>query len=127
VLERGVKAIRADEVALTQMLIAELQAIPSTGSGQRPGVIVYGTRDAELQTATIAFNIAGMSPSEVGLRLDDEYGILCRVGLHCGPAAHKTVGTFPDGAVRFGLGAFNTAQEVQVAVDAVRQLAREAR
>jgi selenocysteine lyase/cysteine desulfurase len=118
VLERGVEAIRAHEVALVQSLIEGLKAIP--------GVTVYGTLDPELQTATVSFNITGMAPSEVGLRLDDEYGILCRVGLHCAPAAHRTMGTFPHGTVRFGLSAFSTAEEVRVAVDAVRQLAREA-
>jgi cysteine desulfurase/selenocysteine lyase len=125
VLERGVEAIRAHELALARALIEGLQALPSTGSGQHPGVIVYGTLDTELQMATVSFNVAGMSPSEVGLRLDDEYGIMCRVGLHCAPAAHKTIGTFPDGTVRFGLSAFNTADEVQAAIDAVHQLAKE--
>jgi cysteine desulfurase family protein len=119
VLERGVEAIRAHEVALTQRLIAGLRAIV--------GVTVYGGRDAELQTATVSFNVAGMAPSEAGLRLDDEYGVMCRVGLHCAPAAHKTFGTFPVGTVRFGLGAFNTAEEVDSALEAVRQLAQEAR
>jgi cysteine desulfurase/selenocysteine lyase len=123
VLERGVEAIRAHEVALAQALIDGLRAIPSAGSGQRSGVTVYGGLDAELQTATVSFNIAGMAPSEVGLRLDDEYGIMCRVGLHCAPTAHKTVGTFPDGTVRFGLGTFNTLEEVNAAVNAIRSLA----
>jgi cysteine desulfurase/selenocysteine lyase len=124
VLERGVEAIRAHEVALTQRLIDGLRDIPSTGSGQRPGVTVYGGLDANRQTATVSFNIAGMAPSEVGLRLDEEHGVLCRVGLHCTPAAHKTIGTFPDGTVRFGLGAFSTAEEVNAAVEAVQRLAR---
>ena len=74
----------------------------------------------------MAFNIAGMPPSEAGLRLDEEFGILCRVGLHCAPAAHRTLGTFPDGSVRFGLGAFNTEEDVDYAVSAVQQLAEEA-
>jgi cysteine desulfurase / selenocysteine lyase len=117
VLDRGVEKIRAHEVALTRALIDGLRTIP--------GVTVYGTLQPEQQAATVAFNIAGMAPSEVGLRLDDDHGILCRVGLHCSPAAHKTIGTFPVGTVRFGLGAFNAAQEVQVAVDAVRRLIRE--
>jgi cysteine desulfurase/selenocysteine lyase len=65
--------------------------------------------------------------SEVGLRLDDEYGIMCRVGLHCAPTAHKTIGTFPDGTVRFGLSAFNTMDEVEAALAAVEGLAQEAR
>jgi len=119
VLERGMEAIRAHEVALAQRLIHGLSRID--------GVTVYGTLDAELQTATVSFNIAGMAPSEVGLRLDDEYGVMCRVGLHCAPTAHKTIGTFPDGTVRFGLSAFNTPDEVESALAAVGELAREAR
>ena len=86
---------------------------------------VYGPQDAELQTATVSFNIDGLSPSEVGLRLDEEYGVMCRVGLHCAPAAHKTLGTFPVGTVRFGLGAMNTAAQVDEALAAVERLARE--
>jgi selenocysteine lyase/cysteine desulfurase len=148
VFERGLEAIRAHEVALTQALIEGLRSIPSTGFAEHPerpqgvlseasgrsvrteqcsGVTVYGTLDPELQTATVSFNIAGMAPSEVGLRLDDEYGIMCRVGLHCAPTAHKTIGTFPTGTVRFGLGAFNTMDEVEAALFAVEELAREAR
>jgi cysteine desulfurase/selenocysteine lyase len=119
VLERGVETIRAHEVELAQRLIHGLTNIP--------GMTIYGGLDAELQTATISFNITGMESSEVGLRLDEEYGILCRVGLHCAPAAHKTMGTFPAGTVRFGLGAFNTLEEVEAAVTAVESLAQEAR
>jgi cysteine desulfurase/selenocysteine lyase len=118
VLARGVETIRAHEQALTQRLIDGLRAIP--------GVTVYGGLDADRQTATVSFGIAGLEPSEVGLRLDDEYGIMCRVGLHCAPAAHKTMGTFPDGTVRFGLGATNTAEEIDAALEAVRRLAGEA-
>ncbi len=119
VMEQGVANIRAHEVALTRRLIDGLRAIP--------GVHVYGCGDATRQTATVSFNIADMPPSEVGLRLDEAYGVLCRVGLHCAPAAHKTLGTFPDGTVRFGLGAFNTEKEVDRALEAVQSLARGAR
>jgi selenocysteine lyase/cysteine desulfurase len=92
-----------------------------------PGVVVYGTADPELQMATVAFNIEGIAPSEVGLRLDEEYGVLCRVGLHCAPAAHRTMGTFPDGTVRFSLGAFSTTDQVGAAVGAIEQLSAEVR
>jgi len=119
VLSQGVASIRAHEMELTQQLIAGLQAIP--------GVTVYGGLDARRQTATVSFNIAGMYPSEAGLRLDEEYGILCRVGLHCAPNAHKTIGTFPYGTVRFGLSIFNTAAEVERAVEAVHALACSSR
>jgi cysteine desulfurase family protein len=115
VLETGVEAIRQREVALTRRLIEGLTAIP--------GVTVYGAHDAHRQTAVVSFSIEGLQPSEVGLRLDEEYGILCRVGLHCAPAAHKTIGTFPTGTVRFGLGYFNTEEEVERAIEAVEELA----
>jgi len=118
VLANGVETIRAHEVTLTRRLIAGLQSIPN--------VTVYGGLDAELQTATVSFNVAGRLPSDVGLRLDEEFEILCRVGLHCAPAAHKTIGTFPTGAVRFGLSYFNTAEEVDRALAAVATIARPA-
>ena len=119
VREQGVEAIRTHEVELTRQLI--------DGLGGIPGALVYGRRDTACQTATVSFNLAGMAPSEVGLRLDEEYGIMCRVGLHCAPAAHRTIGTFPTGTVRFGLGAFTTPEQVEAALEAVDQLAREAR
>ena len=114
VLEQGVGAIRAHELSLTRQLIAGLR--------ETPGVTLYGPIDAERRMAVVSFNVAAMDPAAVGLRLDDEHGIMCRVGLHCAPAAHKTIGTFPVGTVRFGLGAFNTADEVRAVIRAVRKL-----
>jgi cysteine desulfurase/selenocysteine lyase len=116
VMDQGVEAVRQHEIALAQYLIDGLREIAS--------VTVYGGLDATRQTATISFNITGVEPSEVGLRLDDEYELMCRVGLHCAPAAHKTLGTFPTGTVRFGLSAFNTLDEVGAALQAVAKIAR---
>jgi len=118
VLDQSVPVIRRHEVELAQRLIDGLVSIP--------GVTVYGGLDTARQTATVSFNIAGLLPSDVGLRLDEEYDIMCRVGLHCAPAAHETLGTFPQGAVRFGLGALNTAGEVDMALEAVDKMARSA-
>jgi cysteine desulfurase/selenocysteine lyase len=117
VLDRSVPAIRRHEVELTQRLIDGLRSIR--------GVTVCGGLDAGQQMATVSFNIAGLLPSDVGLRLDEEYEIMCRVGLHCAPAAHETLGTFPQGTVRFGLGALNTAVEVDSAVQAVAETAKK--
>jgi cysteine desulfurase family protein len=114
IMERGVDAIRRHEVELTQRLVAGLLEIP--------GVTVHGGLDAQRQTATVSFTVDGRAPSDVGLYLDDEHGIMCRVGLHCAPAAHKTLGSFPTGTVRFGLGAFSTVNEVDAALDALRGL-----
>lgn len=116
VLKQGVATIREHEMALTRRLIEGLRDIP--------GVIVYGTQDYVRQTAVVSFNIAGLEPSEVGLQLDEEYGIMCRVGLHCAPAAHRTIGTFPKGTVRFSIGAFNRMADIEAALIAVAQIAR---
>jgi cysteine desulfurase family protein len=118
VLEHGVPHIRRHEQELTAQLIQGLKAIP--------GVQVYGTGDARLQTATVSFNLSGMEPSDVALRLDDDFGVLCRPGLQCAPSAHRTLGTFPHGTVRFGLSYLNSVQDVCSAVEAVAQVARHA-
>ncbi len=114
VLGQGVETIRDHEVELCQRLIDGLSAIP--------GVSVYGALDAARQMPTVAFNVAGAEPSQVGLLLDEEHDIMCRVGLHCAPAAHKTLGTFPAGSVRFSLGMFTTREQVDAALKAVRQV-----
>jgi cysteine desulfurase/selenocysteine lyase len=114
-LDRGVESVRAHEAALTRRLIEGLSAIA--------GVRVHGTGDAARQTGAVSFTIAGRSVAEVGYELDDSFGIMSRVGLHCAPAAHQTIGTFPEGTVRFSLGAFSTADEVEQALEAVGRIA----
>ncbi len=114
VVKEGVEAIRERERCLTQRLIDGLLDIPE--------VTVYGGLNADNQIGVVSFNIDGISQSEIGLRLDEEYEIMCRVGLHCAPAAHRTMGTFPDGTVRFGLGTFTTECEIDTAVQAVWDL-----
>ncbi|MCI0493886.1 aminotransferase class V-fold PLP-dependent enzyme [candidate division KSB1 bacterium] len=119
ILDQGIDQIRSHEIQLTRRLLEGLTSIS--------GVSVYGVQNAEQQIATVSFNIRDKAPSEIGLRLDEEFGVLCRVGLHCSPASHKTIGTFPAGTVRFGLGFFNTADEIDIAIAAVRKLAEENR
>jgi len=118
IMKEGIEAIRKRERHLTQRLIDGLLDIP--------GVSVYGDLNAHHQIGVVSFNIAGASQSEIGLRLDEEYEIMCRVGLHCSPAAHKTIGTFPDGTVRFGLGPFTIEDEIETAIQAVKDLAENA-
>lgn len=116
VMRRGVEAIRAVEMESATSLIEGLSAIR--------GVTVYGPRDATLRVAVVSFNIDGRSPSDVGLRLGEEFDIMSRVGLHCAPTAHRTLGTFPHGTVRFAPGLFTTKAEIEAAVRAVERIAR---
>lgn len=112
VLGRGVADIRAHEERLTSRLVAGLRVMP--------GVRVYGTLDAARQTAVVSFTIAGRSASEAALALDEEHGIMCRPGLHCAPLAHRTLGTLPEGTIRFSPGPFTTVEEIDRALEAVR-------
>lgn len=116
VQERGVQAIRQHEIALTWRMIE--------GLGGIPGVQVYGTPDARGRIAVVSFTVNGRQVSEIGMRLDDEAGVLCRVGLHCAPAAHRTIGTFPHGTVRFAPGPLTTLEEIDTAVQAVERIVR---
>ena len=114
VLREGIDKIRSHEANLTDRLMKGLVEIK--------GVTVYGPRDAYRQMAVVSFNITGKDPSDVGFVLDSSFGIMARVGLHCAPDAHRTIGTFPQGTVRLSPGYFNTMEEVDFAVDAVKKI-----
>jgi cysteine desulfurase family protein len=85
----------------------------------------YGPHDYEKKTGIFSFNIKGLNPSDVGFILDNVYDILTRVGLHCAPAAHRTLGTFPKGFVRVSLGYFNTMDEIELFCEAIREIIRQ--
>lgn len=113
--ERTVAAIRQHEVALTARLLEGLRAIP--------GARVLGPGEAAARTAVVSFNLEGFRCSEVATVLEERAGICCRAGLHCAPLAHRQLGTFPEGSVRFSLGIFNTEPEIDAALDELRALA----
>lgn len=115
ILKEGVDKIRQHEKNLITHLIEKLKEIPE--------VILYGEDHLKDRVAVVSFNLEDKWPSDVGLRLDEEYDIMCRVGLHCSPAAHKTIGTFPVGTVRFSMSWFNTFKEVDQAIIAIRNIA----
>jgi cysteine desulfurase family protein len=117
VLEKGVEQIRQNEMTLTQKLIEGLKEIPR--------VRLYGPQNQGDRIATLSFNFAHLSPSNGALRLEKEFGILCRPGLHCAPAGHHTIGTFPEGTIRFGLGAFNTEEEIETTLQAVSLISKK--
>ncbi len=114
VLDETVEKIRKKEKKLTKRFIEDASGISN--------LRLYGGCDEKRQTSTISFTMKNISQSEAGLILDEEYGILCRVGLHCAPSAHKTIGMFPNGTIRFGMGYFNTQAEVDFALDALRKM-----
>lgn len=114
ILKEGIERIREKKEKLTLKLIEGLKEIK--------GVKLYGPLDPKKQIGIVSFNLEGKSPSEVSHLLDEKYNILSRPGLHCAPSAHKSIGTFPFGTVRFSVGYFNTEEEIEYAIRAVRDL-----
>jgi cysteine desulfurase / selenocysteine lyase len=112
----GQDAIRDHQKRLAAALIEGLSVIP--------GVCTYGPLDPEKILAIISFTVKNKTVSEVGFRLDEEYGVLTRVGLHCAPAAHRTLGSFPEGTVRLSTGYSNSLEDIQKTLEAVSRVAR---
>jgi len=116
VLTTGVQSIRDHEKNLTARFL--------TGAADVPGLTVYGPLDPDRRVAVVSLNIQGWSPSDLARSLEQDFHILTRSGLHCAPRAHRTIGAFPQGAVRFSFGLFNTPDEIDAAIGALGRLAR---
>ncbi|SFI22124.1 cysteine desulfurase family protein [Tindallia magadiensis] len=87
------------------------------------GVKLYGPEDVRQQGAVQLFTLRDLDQTQLNYLLDQLYGISARAGLHCAPLAHKTLGTYPAGAIRFSPGYFTTREEIDQALAAVQQLA----
>ncbi|MDD5009760.1 MAG: aminotransferase class V-fold PLP-dependent enzyme [Syntrophorhabdaceae bacterium] len=111
----GIGTIIKRKQDLRRSIIDELSDIPQ--------VVVYGNKDDNSQLPIISFNIEDKLPSEVGYELNKQ-AIYTRVGLHCSPVAHRTIGTFPEGTVRVAPGYFTTDEDVAVFIEAVREIAK---
>lgn len=116
-LEVGIDRIHAHEDGLARRFYAGVRALP--------GVTVYGDWDAAVRAPIVTLNIDGMDSGEVADILMMEYDIAVRAGAHCAPRMHRALGTVETGAVRFSFGWFNTEEEVDAAIGAVRELAAE--
>ena len=114
VQEVGVEAIREHEHMLAQRFADGLECIP--------GAVHYGGAIAN-RTGIVALNIAGLDSGTVADALASEYGICTRAGAHCAPLMHRALGTVEQGAVRFSFGWYNTAEEVDQALQALERIA----
>ncbi len=115
VLSRGVECIGEQEAALRHQLLSGLLNIP--------GVILYGPCDGTPATAVLSCRVKGKRVSEVGLELDEQHDILSRVGLHCAPSAHRTIGTFPEGTIRLAPGFQTSKGNIQTVLRAFEKVA----
>ncbi|NTW77364.1 MAG: aminotransferase class V-fold PLP-dependent enzyme [Syntrophaceae bacterium] len=116
VLSKGISEIKSKEENLTKMFIEGIKSLP--------GIILYGHTSVERRIPVVSFNIAGMDAGAVALELDERFEIMSRPGLHCAPAAHKTIGTYPAGTVRFSFSYFNTREQIIKALEALEQISK---
>ena len=110
----GLEAIRAHEKSLTTRFVEGVKQLPAT---------IYGNYDEANWTPLISISIHGVDTGLLARRLSEEFGIRTRSGLHCSPLAHKTLGTFPHGTLRFSFGVDNTAQEIDFVLEALAKCA----
>lgn len=115
--ETGIEALRERELALMRRFYDGISGIP--------GIRIYGDHGTRRRAAIVTLNIGDYDSSEVSDELNMEYGIVTRPGAHCAPLMHKALGTVEQGAVRFSFSHYNTEEEVDAAVQAVKILAQE--
>ncbi len=116
VMEKGVENIYRHEMALWERLRQGLSNVE--------GVKLYCQDSAKNHLSVFLFNVEGMEAGDVGTLLDVDHNIACRTGLHCAPMVHEHLGTDKlHGAVRLGIGVFNTEAHIDTAIHAVQEIA----
>ena len=113
--EQTIERLRTHDLALMERFLQGLEPIRS--------VRLAGTKDLTRRVGVFALDFPGQDNAMVGDRLEQKFGILTRCGLHCAPHAHQTLGTWPQGVVRFSFGWATTEQEIDQALNAIAVLA----
>lgn len=114
----SLQAINEKELSLTGYFLEQLQALDDTGRHIR----IIGKKDLTDRNAVVSIQTPEIDMSQVAWQLDNEYGVMTRVGLHCAPNAHKTLGTYPSGTIRFSFGPENTKNELDFAIQGLKKI-----
>lgn len=115
--ETGMDVIREKELSLADKFYRELKDIP--------GITIYGDYSQYERAPIVSLNIRDYDSSQISDILFVDYEIQTRPGGHCAPLMHKALGTVEQGAVRFSFNWFNTEEDVQAAVNGIKELAEE--
>ncbi len=110
----GINNIRERELELTKSFLE--------GAGSLKGVRAVGMDEIEGRTAVVSLDFFDNDNGEIAYLLDRDYGIKTRCGLHCAPSAHKTLGTYPHGTVRFSFSHFNTNEDIDHALESINKI-----
>ena len=115
--QQDIDKIRTHELTLTQQFLDGLQQLEAQNL-----LRIIGKRDCSERVGVVSISTDVMDIAELAFILADKYAIATRVGLHCAPNAHKTLGTYPTGTLRFSFGWHNTAEEVNIALQALKEV-----
>ena len=115
--ERGLASIRVHELALTEQLLAGLQGLEQQGL-----LRIVGRKDLKQRTSVVSIAGTQLDIAMLAHKLNVEYSIATRVGLHCAPNAHKTLQTYPTGTLRFSMGWHNNEEDIDAALKALREV-----
>lgn len=118
--QTSLDSVREHELALTAAFLQGISPLEDAGLLQ-----IVGKHDTAGRTGVVSVQTLRQELSDAAARLDMDYGIMTRVGLHCAPSAHQTLGTFPTGTIRFSFGWANTMEHVQAAVRALQEICAE--
>ncbi len=113
----GIEKIYQHEMELAERLLK--------GLSQLEGIRVVGRPQLTGRTAVVSVDFLQMDNADAAFLLEDKYGIMTRCGLHCAPQAHKSVGTYPQGTVRFAPGRETTEAEIDTALAAIQEILAE--
>ena len=116
--EQGMDAIYAHELMLTRKFLDGLEQLE-----KKEIVKVIGRMDNHDRVGVVSIQTLKSELSHTAYMLDSKYGIMTRVGLHCAPSAHHTLGTYPTGTIRFSFGYANTPEEVDQTLSALEEIA----
>lgn len=114
---KSTKDLLSHELSLTSRFIEGLNPLVDAGH-----IRLIGKKDINGRTGIISIKSLTLDPSEVATILDAKYKIMTRVGLHCAPNAHKTLGTYPEGTIRFSLGYENNEFDVDASINALKEI-----
>ena len=114
IMNTGVQKLQQHDRECTQLFLDGVKDLP---------IRIAGPANVEQQVGVVSIDFLDKDNAEIAYRLEREFGIMTRCGLHCAPNAHKTLGTFPQGTVRFSFGYSTTEEEIEYAVNAIKQMA----
>lgn len=114
----SMEQIRTKELSLTGYFLEKLMELDPSEKHIR----IIGRKDLSMRSAVVSIQTLDEDMASVAWHLDHDYHIMTRVGLHCAPNAHKTLGTYPAGTIRFSFGPQNTTNEIDFCIRALKEI-----